>query len=393
MTVFPSFESLRAAPGRLKRIRVLLVKELAQIRRDRSLFGILLIGPIIQLVLLGYAATTDVREIGLAVRDNDHTFYSREYVRAVSASGWFKTVVAGGQPGGDDHLLVRGSAGLVLTIPAGFGRELSRGRPVSVQILADGADSNFAVNGINYILKASRLFSERMVKESPSPLFRRGIAGLPGVTVQSRAWYNPGLISRRFMVPGVMGMLLLLTTMIVTSMALVKEREDGTMEQLIVTPLRPSEIMIGKLLPFVGIGLVEITLALSVMWLLFDISPRGSLLLLYLLSGLFLLTTLGMGLLISTLVKTQQQAMMTAAFFVMLPFVLLSGFIFPVENMPPIIQAVTHVIPLKYYLIIVRGLFLKGAGWTELWGPAAALAAFGVAILGLAILKFHKRLD
>ena len=377
----------------LKRIHVLLVKELAQIRRDRSLFGILLIGPVLQLVLLGYAATTDVREIGLAVRDNDHTFQSREYVRAVSASGYFTTFLVSGPPANDDHLLVRGSAGLVLTIPPGFGRRLSSGQPVSVQVLADGADSNFAVSGINYIHKASALFSERRVRDYATSLGRNGPASLPGVTGRSRAWYNPGLVSRRFMVPGVMGMLLLLTTMIVTSMALVKEREDGTMEQLIVTPLRPSEIIIGKLLPFVAIGLVEITLALTVMWLLFDITPRGSLSLLYLLSGLFLLTTLGMGLLVSTLVRTQQQAMMTAAFFVMMPFMLLSGFVFPVENMPRAIQLVTDVIPLKYYLVIVRGIFLKGVGWPELWRPGLALAVLGAAILGLAILKFRKRLD
>ena len=190
-----------------------------------------------------------------------------------------------------------------------------------------------------------------------------------------------------------MGVLLLVTTMIVTSMSLVKEREDGTMEQLIVTPLRPVELMIGKLLPFVVIGFVEITLALTVILGVFGVPLRGSILLLYAFSGLFLLTTLGLGLFVSTLVKTQQQAMLVAAFFVMMPFVLLSGFIFPVENMPTVIQGLAQFIPLKYYLEIVRGLFLKGTGWHELWYPATILLLWGIAILGLASLKFRKRLD
>jgi ABC-2 type transport system permease protein len=185
----------------------------------------------------------------------------------------------------------------------------------------------------------------------------------------------------------------MVTTMIVTSMALVKEREQGTMEQVIVTPLRPGEIMAGKLLPFVGVGFAELTLVLPVMVGIFGVPFRGSLLLLYLLSGLFLLTTLGLGLFVSTLVHTQQQAMMVSAFFVMMPFVLLSGFIFPVENMPPAIAVAAHLIPLKYYLTIVRGIFLKGVGLGVLWPEAVALLAWGLAILSLAAVKFRKRLD
>ena len=195
------------------------------------------------------------------------------------------------------------------------------------------------------------------------------------------------------MVPALIGVLLLVTTMIVTSMSLVKEREEGTMEQLIVTPIRPMELMIGKLLPFVVIGFIEITLALAVTLGIFGVPLRGSLILLYVFSGLFLLTTLGLGLLVSTLVKTQQQAMLVSAFFIMMPFVLLSGFIFPVENMPPSIQTLAAFIPLKYYLEIIRGLFLKGTGLHELWQPALTLLVWGIAILGLAALKFRKRLD
>jgi ABC-2 type transport system permease protein len=377
----------------VKRIKVLLVKELKQIRRDKSLFGILLIAPLVQLTVMGFAVTTDVREISMAVRDDDRTFHSREYVRAVESSGYFKTTRLTGPEADDADLLVSGRAGLVLVVPRGFGRALVQGRPASVQVLVDGADSNFAVQGLNYLQKASRLFSEGRVRVAAAELERSRGVRLPSVTAETRAWYNPALESRFFTVPGLMGVLLLVTTMIVTSMALVKEREEGTMEQIIVTPLRPGELIAGKLLPFVVIGLVEITLALAVIFLVFRVPLRGSLALLYLLSGLFLLTTLGLGTFISTLVRTQQQAMMLAAFFVMMPFILLSGFVFPVENMPWAIRWVTYLIPLKYYLTVVRGIFLKGVGWAELWDEALVLLVWGAGILALAVKKFHKRLD
>ena len=376
----------------LHRITVLLIKELAQIRRDRSLLGILLVAPLFQLLVMGFAANTDIRNIVITVRDNDHSIQSREYGRALAASGYFQIITATGPEAGDGNTLVSGKAGLVLVIPAGFAKHLLNRRPAPVQVLVDGSDSNFGVNGLNYLLKATRLYSSRLVMIETQALARRGIR-TPSVTIESRAWYNPRLLSRYHMVPALMGVLLLVTTMIVTSMALVKEREDGTMEQLIVTPLRPTELMIGKLLPFVVIGFIEITLALGVIFGVFGVPLRGSLLLLYAFSGLFLLTTLGLGLFVSTLVKTQQQAMLVAAFFVMMPFVLLSGFIFPVENMPPMIQGLAQFIPLKYYLEIVRGLFLKGTGWTELWRPALMLLLWGITILGLASLKFRKRLD
>ena len=378
--------------GAFHRIRVLLTKELAQIRRDKSLFGILLIAPLFQLLVMGFAANTDIRDIAITVRDNDHSVQSREYVRSLAASGYFKITLAEG-PGTDEGArLVSGKAGLVVVIPKDFARHLLNRQPSPVQVLVDGSDSNFGVNGLNYLQKATGLFSGRLAKIESQSLARRGIRP-PTVSVESRAWYNPRLQSRYYMVPALMGVLLLVTTMIVTSMSLVKEREDGTMEQLIVTPLRPVELMIGKLLPFVVIGFMEITLALTVILGVFGVPLRGSILLLYAFSGLFLLTTLGLGLFVSTLVKTQQQAMLVAAFFVMMPFVLLSGFIFPVENMPTVIQGLAQFIPLKYYLEIVRGLFLKGTGWNELWYPALILLLWGMAVLGLASLKFRKRLD
>lgn len=376
----------------LHRIYILLIKEIAQIKRDRSLFGILLIAPVFQLLIMGFAANTDIRDIQLTVRDNDHSDHSRDYIQSLGASGYFKITPAPGPERNDATLLVSGNASLILTIPPDFGKRLLGNQPATVQVLVDGSDSNFGVNGLNTLQKATRQFSMRNIRIAANEWTRRGIR-LPSVETETRAWYNPHLLSRYYMVPALMGVLLLVTTMLVTSMALVKEREDGTMEQLIVTPLRPVELMIGKLLPFVFIGLIEVTLALGVIRGVFGIPLRGSVLLLYAFSGLFLLTTLGMGLFVSTLVKTQQQAMMVAAFFVLMPFVLLSGFIFPVENMPPAIQALASLIPLKYYLEIVRGIFLKGTGWRELWPPALVLLLWGIGILTIASLKFRKRMD
>ncbi|OQW97563.1 MAG: hypothetical protein BWK77_01470 [Verrucomicrobia bacterium A1] len=376
-----------------KRVKVLLKKELTQIRRDRSMFGILIIAPIIQLLVMGNAAVTDVRDVSIAVRDHDHSHHSREYVRAVGASGYFQVTMLDGPQEDDSRLLASGRAGLVLVIPADFGRELLARRPATVQVLVDGADSNFAVQGLNYLQKATRLYSERLVRPVQEDLARQRGVRLPSVAVETRAWYNPNLTSRFFMVPALMGVLLMVTTMIVTSMSLVKEREEGTMEQVIVTPLTSGELMAGKLLPFVAIGFVEITLAIAVIRLGFRVPLRGNILALYFYSGLFLLTTLGLGLFISTMVKTQQQAMLVATFFVMMPFILLSGFIFPVENMPRPIQFVSAFIPLRYYLTIIRGIFLKGTWWPDLWPQALALFGWGAGILTLAALKFHKRLD
>ncbi len=377
----------------MKRVRCLLIKELAQLRRDPRLFRMLVVAPLIQLLILGFAANNDVREIDLAVRDQDHSVPSREFIRSLGASGYFKVQSLTGPDADDARWLIGGRVGLVLVIPPGFSQQLLRLHPAQVQVLVDGADSNFAVQGVNYLQKAARRFSEGMIETLVTGSATGGAASRPSVTAQTRVWFNPDLRSQNFMVPALLAQLLMITTMIVTSMALVKEREDGTLEQLVVTPLRPLEIIAGKLLPFVVVGFAEITFALPLMLLVFDVPFRGNLLFLYAMTGLYLLTTLGLGLFISTLVKTQQQAMMVAMFFVMLPFILLSGFAFPVENMPKVIQAVAYCIPLKYFLTIIRGVFLKGTGWVELWREALILLFWGIGILTLATLKFRKRMD
>jgi ABC-2 type transport system permease protein len=371
----------------MRAIGWVILKELVQIRRDRRLLAMLVVAPVIQLVILGFAATTDVREVAVAVHDYDHSPASREYVRALGASGFLRTRVVAGPPAADTHELVSGRTGLLLVIPPGFGRALADGREAPVQVLVDGSDSNAGVQGLSYLEQATRLHNRRLA------LAVRPAPRLAAVAAETRVWHNPDLTSTRFMIPAIMGVLLLTTTTLVTSMALVREREQGTLEQLLITPLRPGELIAGKTLPYVMIGFAQFTLALPVVVYLFGVSLRGSLLLLYAGSLLFLLPTLGLGLLVSTLVHTQQQAMLLTAFGVMMPFNLLSGFVFPIANMPPAIQAVTYLIPLRYYLEIVRGIFLRGAGWAELWPQALALFALGAATFALALLKFHKRLD
>jgi len=376
----------------MQRVRSLLIKELTQIRRDPRLFALLVAAPALQILILGYAATTDVRDVAVAVRDEDRTAYSRDYARTLGASSWLRVSPHTGGERADGRLLVSGRAGLVLVIPAGFGADLAAGRPATVQALVDGSDSLSAVQGLAYLQGASRLFSERQVRVV---LDRRpgGTAGLPSIAIATRTWFNPMQASRLYIVSGLFGVLLLVTTMVVAAMAFVKEREEGTMEQMLVTPLRRGELVAGKLLPFVVIGFLEVTVVLPVMLLVFHLPLRGSVALLYAFSGLFLLTTLGLGLLVSSLVKTQQQAMLVTVFFLMMPFVMLSGFIFPVENMPSPIRVVAEAIPLRHYLIAVRGIFLKGAGLAELWDEGLALLGTGVLILTSAVLSFHKRLD
>ncbi len=364
-------------------------KELAQLLRDRNLARLLIVAPLFQLLVLGFAATTDIREIRLAVRDNDHSWHSRELSRSLGASSYFKMNALSGPENGDADLLVSGQAGLVLIIPEKFSELILQGRPVALQVLVDGTDSNFGVQGLSYLQKALGTFNAQLLARAQ----KRNGSTKPSVAVESRVWYNPGLVSRIYMAPAIMSLLLMVTTLLITSMALVKEREDGTMEQLIVTPLRPSEIVTGKLFPFVLIGIIEVAFALLVIRFVFQIHMRGSLLTLSVFSALFLLSTLGLGLFVSTLAKTQQQAMLISVFFILMPFMLLSGFAFPVENMPASIQLVTDFIPLKYFLTAVRGIYLKAEGWAELWTQALILLGWGIAILGIAVANFRKRLD
>jgi ABC-2 type transport system permease protein len=256
-----------------------------------------------------------------------------------------------------------------------------------VQLIIDGSDANTANIGLGYAKGVVARFTQTYMKNKKLPI------KVSKVNAEFRSWYNQELKSKFFMIPGVLALLLMIVTMMLTSMVIVKEKEIGTMEQLIVTPIKPIELIAGKLIPFVIVGFIDINLVLCVAYFWFGIPLKGSILLLYLLSGTFILTTLGLGLFISTISKTQQQAMMATNFMFMMPFLYLSGFIFPIENMPKILQYVSYVIPLKYYLIIVRGIFLKGVGFEYLWGDFLVLLIIGIGIFTVSVLRFHKKLE
>ena len=374
----------------MKTILYIVQKELIQIKRDKRMFGLSLMAPLLQLVLLGYAATTDIHSIPMVVCDQDRTTVSRDLIEKFTTAGYFSIDKIVDSPKEIDRLIEDGHVWLALVIPQKFGSNISAQRQTQVQLLADGSDANSANIGLAYANQIVNTYSRSivvaMMEKSPQPL--RPARVLPEI----RVWYNAELKSRNFMIPGVVALVLMIITMTLTSLGIVKEKEAGTLEQLLVTPIKPYQLIIGKLIPFVIIGAVDVTIVLTVARFWFEVPMRGSVLLLYGLCGLFVLTTLVLGLFVSTISRTQQQAMMTAQFFIFMPFMFLSGFTFPIENMPQVIQYLTYIIPLRYFITIIRGIFLKGDGIAELWTQALALLVFGIVILTLSVLRFRKKL-
>ncbi|MCF7914002.1 MAG: ABC transporter permease [Spirochaetaceae bacterium] len=371
-----------------------LRKEFAQLRRDKKMLPIVFVAPILQLFLLGYAANLDVDMIPMAVLDNDNSVESRRMIDKFVQSGYFSEEVRFLSPELVDEYINQGQIVAALVIPPNFQASLTRGEKVPLQLIVDGADANTATIALNYAdIIVSRFSAEiqlEAVHTSARQSGRKTETAIP-IAVEPRVWYNPELKSRNFMVPGILALLLMVTTMILTSLAIVKEKEQGTLEHLNVTPIKPFQLIIGKLAPFALIGMVDVFLVLGATRLLFGLVPVGSVLLLVALSAVFLLSTLGLGLLVSTLSRNQQQAMMSSLFFVMLPMIFLSGFAFPIENMPKIIQYVTYALPLRYYFVIIRGIFLKGAGLSTLWDESLMLLAFGLIVLGISIARFRKQ--
>jgi ABC-2 type transport system permease protein len=367
-------------------------KEFIQFRRDRKMFGISFVAPVFQLLILGYAATLDVKNIPTVVCDRDNSSISRDVIRSFASSGYFNIVEYVQRPDEIDAKIDDGFASVAIVFPADFGHKIESGESAPMQIIADGSESNSAGIGMSYATLIVGRYSENIIIQS---LIKKGMASaIPGrVNAEFRVWFNPELRSRNFMVPSVLALLLMVMTMILTSLAIVKEKETGKMEQLVVTPIKPYQLMIGKLAPFFIIGVIDVVLVVLFTNFAFGIPVKGSFWLLMGLCLVFLMTTLGLGLFVSTISRTQQQAMLTAIFFFMLPMIFFSGFVFPIQNMPRIIQYVTYIIPLRYFFVIIRGLFLKGVGMSTLWPQAAALLAFGIVILSLSILRFRKRLS
>jgi drug efflux transport system permease protein len=374
----------------MQRLRFLVWKEFLELRMNPRLFGIVVIAPVIQLTMLGYAATTDVRNVPMVIADGDRTIQSRELISRFEGSPHFAIVATVTTVSEIGRYLEQGAAWLALSIPNGYADQLQAGHPVTVQVVADGTDSNSTTVALGYATTLVGGYVQDLAASAAALHPDAGMASSP-IDARIRVWFNPQLESRYFMIPGVLALILLVVTANLASMAIVRERELGTLEQLNVTPLKRWELIVGKLLPYGVIALVDVLLVVAVAVFWFEVPLRGSFALLFGMSLIYVLCTLALGLFISSISDSQQQAMMTATFFFLVPMIYLSGFIFPIENMPKVIQPVTYLIPLRYFLVIVRGIFLKGIGLEVLWPQAVALTAWGAAMLTLAVLRSRKR--
>ncbi|MGQ9647695.1 MAG: ABC transporter permease [Thermodesulfobacteriota bacterium] len=373
-----------------KRVRYLFVKELIQVLRDKRLRVTLIFPPIFQLIVFGYAANLDVKNIRTAVRDLDQTVESRDLIDRFRSSKYFKVVATPQTTDEIEKLITKGEVILSMEIPSGFSRKVKKGDTGTVQILVDGTESNTAMIALGYVGQILSDYSTAIV------LKRLNQAGVfdfeeAGVDLQSRIWFNANLESRFFYVPGVIASIAFLIPIILTAQAVVREREIGTLEQIMVTPIQSWELMLGKTLPFALIGLLDVIMIalIGVFW--FEIPFRGNPLILLLGNILFLLSSVGIGLFISTISSTQQQAQISTFFF-MIPAFILSGFAFPLENMPEWLQYITYINPLRYFIIVIRGVFLKGIGLEILWPEIVVLAILGGIAILFSSLRFQKRL-
>jgi ABC-2 type transport system permease protein len=373
-----------------ERIRTMLAKEFIQIFRDPRMRMVIFVVPVIQLVVFGYAATTDVRNAATAIFDLDNTPASREFISRFTASGCFQAIEYVDDEARAQEMVDRGLVYAVIRIDKGFEQDLDAGRTARVQLILDGTDSNTAGIILSYAGNIASRFSRDIILSRFDR--RQGAGQRPGqIDLRSRAWFNENLESRNFYVPGVMANLVTLITLMLTSMAVVREREIGTMEQVMVTPIRPLEFILGKTVPFVLVAFIDVLLVTGVGVFWFGVPIRGNLLLLLACTGLYLLPAVGMGLLVSTVCQTQQQAMLST-FFVFFPVMLLSGFAFPIANMPQPVKWLTYANPMRYFLTIIRSIFLKGVGISVLWPDMAGLAVIGILLLLLAVRRFHKTL-
>ncbi len=375
----------------ITRLLALIRKEFIQIVRDPRTLAITFVMPVVQMLLLGYSATNDVRNVPLAVWDQSRSAESRQLLDAYRAADYFRiTHEVDGETAIRD-LIDGGAIRAAIIIPPDYAEALARGQQAQVAFVIDGSDPTIAGTALS---AATLIGQARSTALTVERLAARGQAGAlrASIDVRTQVLFNPDLISAYYMVPALVGLILQFLTIVLTSGAIVRERERGTIEQLIVTPIRSWELVVGKLTPYVVIAFIDALEVLVVGRLLFDVPINGSLILLLALTALFLVTTLGLGLLISTLANTQQEATITSIFF-NLPSIFLSGFFYPLAAMPPVLQWISYAIPLRYFLVVVRGITLKGVGLESLWLEVTALSIFAVVIMGSAALRFRKRLD
>jgi ABC-2 type transport system permease protein len=373
-----------------ERIGHMLIKEFIQVFRDPRMLIVIFVIPCAQVLIISYAVSTDVTHIRTALYDLDNSQASRDLTARFIQSGYFDVTERIGDDARAQYLIDRSDVSMVLRFNHGFAEDLNAGRTARLQIIIDGTDSNTAAIIANYATAIATAYSEQVLTERVERA--AGPAGKTGrFRLLTRAWFNENLDSRNYFVPGVIVIVVGLATLLLTSMSIVREKEIGTMEQIMVTPIRPAEFILGKTIPFAIIGFLDVTLVMLIAVFWFEIPVRGSVPLLYGCTGLFLMTTLGLGLWISTISRTQQQAMMTTFFF-FFPAMLLSGFNFPIANMPTVVQWLTLVNPIRYFLAIIRAIFLQGVGIEVLWPEMLPLFLMGSVLLWMAVRRFHKTL-
>jgi len=368
------------------RILAIVKKEFRQIRRDPTSLGMLLVLPSALIILVGYALNFDVKHIPLVTLDQDRTVQSRLFLQSFKETEYFDFLYSVGSYTELEHMLNEGTAAAAVVVPPRFGESLDAGRDVKVQILVDGSDANSAGQAMSY---AGRMTVEYSLNRTSAGLFRAGVVLEEPVVLQPRVWYNPDLISARFLLPGLIGFILVLTAVVSTSMTIVREKERGTMEQLVVSPVRPLELILGKTVPYLLISLLAASMILFLGYLLFDIEITGSILLLY--TGILILVAgaLGQGLLISTVTDSQQVAFMISVFSSLLPSFLLSGFVFPISNMPALLQIISNAAVAKFFLVICRGIILKGVGFEALWEQFLYMFLFMVVVIGISVKRMR----
>jgi ABC-2 type transport system permease protein len=374
-----------------QRLRSLIRKEFIQITRDPRTLGLIIIIPVMQLFLLGYAATNDVTDVPLAVYDLDQSSDSRALIEAYNSAGYFLVTHTISSLDELERLIEDGDVRVGLLIPPDYSNSLQTGQPAEIGVIIDGSDPSVAKTALSSTQLIGQAFGAQIQEQK---LIRSGMTGFTTqpIEVRTQVWYNPTLEDAYFMVPGIVGMVLFTLTSMVTANSIVRERERGTIEQIIVTPIRPWELVVGKIVPYVILAFINTGEVLLIGSLWFHVPIRGSLWLVFGLSGVFLLTSLGIGLLASTIASTQQEAMLIV-YMIFLPSVFLSGFFFPIAAMPQVLQWISAMIPLRYYLNIIRALLLKGVGITAIQEDVIALAIFGLALMTVASLRFRKRLD
>ncbi|MBI4535611.1 MAG: ABC transporter permease [Ignavibacteriae bacterium] len=369
-------------------LKPIIVKEFRQIWRDPTSLGMLMFLPAALIVLVGYALDFDVKYIPLAVYDQSKTDQSRDFLKMFRESEYFDSKYTVSSYREIEELFLHNNARVAVVIPEDFADDLLTGRDVRVQILLDGSDNTSARQAISYAVGITNNYSTRIVAEA---LYQKGRRQPQPIDFQPRIWYNPDLISAKFLVPGLIGFIIVLTAVISTSMTVVREKERGTMEQIMVSPLRPVELILGKTIPYMSISFVAATVVIVLGYMLFDIGIQGSIPLLYAAIFVLLLGALGQGLLISTITESQQVAFMISVFSSLLPSFLLSGFVFPISSMPIVLQVLSNIAVTKFFLVVVRGIMLKGTGLLEVWDQFIYMGIFALVMLGVSSKRMQKR--